>query len=154
MVSCEVELLAPVSACELSSQSGRASLYPEAQQSSRLTNTRPVTAARAQPLVLLSATAYHSPPIDCFDVYRARSGCSSMLSIYPAGPTSLVQVYCDMSSDGVESSAEKWTVISISCRVHEECLTVMATWSSCSGAYKFTKSLPRYFAFDNDKSTT
>lgn len=67
---------------------------------------RLVTEASTQPLVLLSATAYHLPPIDCFDVYRASLGRSSMLAIYPAGPTSLVQVYCDMSSDGMESSTE------------------------------------------------
>lgn len=39
-----------------------------------------------------------------------------MVAIYPAGPTPPVQVCSDMGSDGVESSAEKWTVSSASCR--------------------------------------
>ncbi|GAA6214571.1 microfibril-associated glycoprotein 4-like [Lates japonicus] len=60
--------------------------------------------------VLLPVAAYQSPlPTDCSDIYRAGSGTDGVYTIYPAGPTSPVQVYCDMSRD--DSSAEKWTVI-------------------------------------------
>lgn len=59
--------------------------------------------------VLLPVAAYQSPlPTDCSDIYRAGSGTDGVYTIYPAGPTSPVQVYCDMSRD--DSSAEKWTV--------------------------------------------
>ncbi|XP_071758847.1 microfibril-associated glycoprotein 4-like [Centroberyx gerrardi] len=61
--------------------------------------------------VLLPVAAYQSPlPIDCSDIYRAGSGQGGVYTIYPAGPTSPVQVYCDMSNDG-DGTAEKWTVI-------------------------------------------
>lgn len=43
-------------------------------------------------------------------MYKAGSGLSGVYAIYPAGPTSPVQVYCDMSLDGVDNSPEKWTV--------------------------------------------
>lgn len=62
--------------------------------------------------VLLPVAAHQSPPpSDCSDIYRAGSGLDGVYTIYPAGPTSPVQVYCDMSNDGTDKSAEKWTVI-------------------------------------------
>lgn len=58
--------------------------------------------------VLLPTAVRMSPlPTDCSDVYKAGSGQSGVYAIYPAGPTSVVLVYCDMSED---NSAEKWTV--------------------------------------------
>lgn len=58
--------------------------------------------------VLLPAAVWTSPlPTDCSDVYKAGMGQSGVYAIYPAGPTSVVQVYCDMSMD---NSPEKWTV--------------------------------------------
>uniref|UniRef100_A0A3B5ASN1 Microfibril-associated glycoprotein 4-like n=1 Tax=Stegastes partitus TaxID=144197 RepID=A0A3B5ASN1_9TELE len=60
--------------------------------------------------LLLPLAARPSPlPFDCSDVYRAGSGLDGVYTIYPAGSTSPVQVYCDMSKD--DASAEKWTVI-------------------------------------------
>ncbi|KAM7381242.1 hypothetical protein PAMA_012204 [Pampus argenteus] len=60
--------------------------------------------------VLLPVAVYQSPlPTDCSDVYRGGSGRDGVYTVYPAGPTSPVQVYCDMSKD--DDSAEKWTVI-------------------------------------------
>ncbi|KAM6896867.1 microfibril-associated glycoprotein 4-like [Xenentodon cancila] len=62
--------------------------------------------------MLLPAATHQSPrPTDCSDVYRAGSGQDGVYTIYPAGPTSPVQVYCDMSTDTIDSSPEKWTVI-------------------------------------------
>ncbi|KAI3365495.1 hypothetical protein L3Q82_010581, partial [Scortum barcoo] len=62
--------------------------------------------------MLLPAASYQSLlPTDCSDVYRAGSGLDGVYTIYPAGPTSPVQVYCDMSRDGTADSPEKWTVI-------------------------------------------
>uniref|UniRef100_A0A3B4WUL2 Microfibril associated protein 4 n=1 Tax=Seriola lalandi dorsalis TaxID=1841481 RepID=A0A3B4WUL2_SERLL len=62
--------------------------------------------------VLLPVAAYQSLlPTDCSDIYKAGSGLDGVYTIYPAGPTSPVQVYCDMSRDDTGSSAEKWTVI-------------------------------------------
>lgn len=63
-------------------------------------------------LVLLLPVAVHqSPlPVDCSDVYKAGSGLDGVYTIYPAGPTSPVQVYCDMSKDTIDNSPEKWTV--------------------------------------------
>ncbi|TWW82176.1 microfibril-associated glycoprotein 4-like [Takifugu flavidus] len=61
---------------------------------------------------LLTAVARPSPlPTDCSDVYKAGWGQSGVYAIYPAGPTSPVQVYCDMSPDRIDTSPEKWTVI-------------------------------------------
>lgn len=60
-------------------------------------------------LLLPLAARSSSLPTDCSDVYKAGSGLDGVYTIYPAGPTSPVQVYCDMSKD--YSSAEKWTVI-------------------------------------------
>ncbi|XP_068160856.1 microfibril-associated glycoprotein 4-like [Antennarius striatus] len=63
-------------------------------------------------VVLLPLAVHQSPlPTDCSDVYRSGSGLDGVYTIYPAGPTSPVQVYCDMSKDGIDNSAEKWTVI-------------------------------------------
>lgn len=60
---------------------------------------------------LLPAAVWQSPlPADCSDVYKAGSGQSGVYTIYPAGPTSPVQVYCDMSLDLIDNSPEKWTV--------------------------------------------
>nr|XP_046232791.1 microfibril-associated glycoprotein 4-like [Scatophagus argus] len=62
--------------------------------------------------VLLPVAAYQSPlPTDCSDIYRSGSGLDGVYTIYPAGPTSPVQVYCDMSKDNIDESPEKWTVI-------------------------------------------
>uniref|UniRef100_A0A3B4EY85 Zgc:171687 n=1 Tax=Pundamilia nyererei TaxID=303518 RepID=A0A3B4EY85_9CICH len=62
--------------------------------------------------VLLPAAAYQSPlPTDCSDIYRGGAGVDGVYTIYPAGSTSPVQVYCDMSKDDIDNSAEKWTVI-------------------------------------------
>lgn len=47
---------------------------------------------------------------DCSDVYKAGSGLDGVYTIYPAGSTSPVQVYCDMNRDDIDGSAEKWTV--------------------------------------------
>lgn len=59
---------------------------------------------------LLPVVAYLSPlPNDCSDIYKAGSGQDGVYTIYPAGPTSALQVYCDMSRDDTESP-EKWTV--------------------------------------------
>uniref|UniRef100_A0A3Q2DUB7 Microfibril associated protein 4 n=1 Tax=Cyprinodon variegatus TaxID=28743 RepID=A0A3Q2DUB7_CYPVA len=63
-------------------------------------------------VLLLPAVAYQLPrPQDCSDIYRSGSGLDGVYTIYPAGPTSPVQVYCDMGRDDVGDSAEKWTVI-------------------------------------------
>ncbi|XP_052360704.1 microfibril-associated glycoprotein 4-like [Oncorhynchus keta] len=48
-------------------------------------------------------------PVDCDEVYRSGSGQNGVYTIYPAGPTSPVQVFCDM---GLESAYRgKWTLI-------------------------------------------
>uniref|UniRef100_A0A8C7JL12 Microfibril associated protein 4 n=2 Tax=Oncorhynchus kisutch TaxID=8019 RepID=A0A8C7JL12_ONCKI len=48
-------------------------------------------------------------PVDCDEVYRSGSGQNGVYTIYPAGPTSPVQVFCDM---GFESAyLGKWTLI-------------------------------------------
>lgn len=60
---------------------------------------------------LLTAAVRPSPlPADCSEVYKAGWGQSGVYAIYPAGATSPVQVYCDMSPDRTDSSPEKWTV--------------------------------------------
>uniref|UniRef100_A0AAY5KRP3 Fibrinogen C-terminal domain-containing protein n=1 Tax=Esox lucius TaxID=8010 RepID=A0AAY5KRP3_ESOLU len=46
-------------------------------------------------------------PVDCNDIYKSGFGQNGVYTIYPAGPTSPVQVFCDMS---IYSNA-KWTVI-------------------------------------------
>ena len=72
---------------------------------------------------LLPVLAYQSAlPTDCSDVYRAGSGLDGVYTIYPAGPTSPVQVYCDMSKDHMDSSAEKWTVRTRSVSLHGKSL--------------------------------
>lgn len=61
--------------------------------------------------VLLPAAVHSSTlPVDCSDVYKSGSGQDGVYTIYPAGPTSALQVYCDMGRDDTESAA-KWTVI-------------------------------------------
>ncbi|XP_071393477.1 microfibril-associated glycoprotein 4-like [Centroberyx affinis] len=46
-------------------------------------------------------------PVDCSDIYHQdTSRPSGVYSIYPIGPTSAVQVYCDMASEG-----GRWTVM-------------------------------------------
>ncbi|KAJ7987376.1 hypothetical protein DPEC_G00325850 [Dallia pectoralis] len=60
-------------------------------------------------LIPLAAQSYLNPT-DCNDIYMSGSGQNGVYTIYPAGPTSPVQVFCDMSMDGGESSG-KWTVI-------------------------------------------
>ncbi|XP_008327346.1 microfibril-associated glycoprotein 4-like [Cynoglossus semilaevis] len=44
-------------------------------------------------------------PVDCNDVYVRGFGDSGVYTIYPAGPVSPVQVYCEMDPDG------QWTVL-------------------------------------------
>ncbi|KAK2820670.1 hypothetical protein Q5P01_023629 [Channa striata] len=62
--------------------------------------------------MLLPLAAHQSPlPIDCSDIYSGGSGRDGVYTIYPAGTTSPVQVYCDMSKDSTENTAEKWTII-------------------------------------------
>ncbi|KAM4598268.1 microfibril-associated glycoprotein 4-like [Polymixia lowei] len=64
-------------------------------------------------LFLLTPVVLGSPvfvPVDCSDVYNRGYGHSGVYSIFPAGPTSPVQVYCDMGSVDDPDSG-KWTVI-------------------------------------------
>ncbi|KAJ0066218.1 hypothetical protein NL108_004119 [Boleophthalmus pectinirostris] len=62
-------------------------------------------------VLLLPVVALQSPlPFDCDDVYKSGSGQNGVYTIYPAGPTSALQVYCDMGEDATDSAA-KWTVI-------------------------------------------
>uniref|UniRef100_A0A8C6PYQ1 Microfibril associated protein 4, tandem duplicate 3 n=1 Tax=Nothobranchius furzeri TaxID=105023 RepID=A0A8C6PYQ1_NOTFU len=49
-------------------------------------------------------------PMDCSDVYRTGWGLDGVYTIYPAGPTSPVQVYCDMSQDDVIQRRKDGTV--------------------------------------------
>ena len=63
-------------------------------------------------LVALLPVAVSSPPllpVDCADVYSRGSGSSGVYTIYPAGPTSPVQVYCDMGCVD-EPEGGRWTV--------------------------------------------
>ncbi|KAK6329543.1 hypothetical protein J4Q44_G00015210, partial [Coregonus suidteri] len=46
-------------------------------------------------------------PVDCNEVYRSGFGLNGVHTIYPAGPTSPVQVFCDMSMDSAHLG--KWT---------------------------------------------
>ncbi|KAM3864465.1 uncharacterized protein ACN63O_012379 [Diretmus argenteus] len=59
---------------------------------------------------LLVPVAVSSPvyvPVDCADLYSRGFGQSGVYTIYPAGPTSPILVYCDMD----EPDVGKWTVI-------------------------------------------
>ncbi|XP_074485824.1 microfibril-associated glycoprotein 4-like [Sebastes fasciatus] len=60
--------------------------------------------------LLVLAASVHSQfyqPIDCDDIYRHDNTSSSgVYTIYPGGPTTPLQVYCDMDTDG-----GRWTVI-------------------------------------------
>ncbi|XP_028976086.2 microfibril-associated glycoprotein 4-like [Esox lucius] len=49
-------------------------------------------------------------PVDCNDIYKSGFGQNGVYTIYPAGPTSPVQVFCDMSTEG-GAYLGKWTVI-------------------------------------------
>uniref|UniRef100_A0A3P8S8H1 Fibrinogen C-terminal domain-containing protein n=1 Tax=Amphiprion percula TaxID=161767 RepID=A0A3P8S8H1_AMPPE len=60
-------------------------------------------------LVFLLLLPLAARPSSLPTVYKAGSGLDGVYTVYPAGPTSPVQVYCDMSKD--DSSAEKWTAL-------------------------------------------
>ncbi|XP_072317210.1 microfibril-associated glycoprotein 4-like [Eucyclogobius newberryi] len=60
--------------------------------------------------LLLGAATASQFPFDCNDVYKAGLGQDGVYTVYPAGPTSALQVYCDMGRDDTDSPA-KWTVI-------------------------------------------
>ncbi|XP_045557875.1 microfibril-associated glycoprotein 4-like [Salmo salar] len=62
-------------------------------------------------LVLLVPVAVQSSlhPVDCNEVYQSGSGQNGVYTIYPAGSTSPVQVFCEMSMDSAYPG--KWTVI-------------------------------------------
>ncbi|KAG7460321.1 hypothetical protein MATL_G00219990 [Megalops atlanticus] len=64
--------------------------------------------------VLLALPAVLHPPssvpLDCADVYSSGMGRSGVYTIYPAGPTSPVQVFCDMGCEE-DSDGGRWTVI-------------------------------------------
>ncbi|XP_056256433.1 microfibril-associated glycoprotein 4-like [Seriola aureovittata] len=64
-------------------------------------------------LLLLIPVAVCSPvflPVDCTDLYNRGFGQSGVYTIYPGGPVSPVQVYCDMGCQD-EPDSGKWTVI-------------------------------------------
>ncbi|XP_030635465.1 microfibril-associated glycoprotein 4 [Chanos chanos] len=50
-------------------------------------------------------------PVDCAELYGNGHTLSGVYTIYPAGPDSPVQVYCDMGCEGVHGEERKWTVI-------------------------------------------
>ncbi|XP_035260133.1 microfibril-associated glycoprotein 4-like [Anguilla anguilla] len=69
-------------------------------------------------LVLLPVAALSVPvvqkflPLNCEDINRNGSKHSGVYTIYPAGHTKAVQVYCDMGcEDGDENDRGMWTVI-------------------------------------------
>uniref|UniRef100_A0A3B3Z9B3 Fibrinogen C-terminal domain-containing protein n=1 Tax=Periophthalmus magnuspinnatus TaxID=409849 RepID=A0A3B3Z9B3_9GOBI len=62
-------------------------------------------------LLLLIPVATHTRvfiPVDCSDLYDKGYGHSRVHNIYPAGPLSPTQVYCDMDEG---NEGKKWTVI-------------------------------------------
>ncbi|CAL8239643.1 unnamed protein product, partial [Gadus morhua 'NCC'] len=59
--------------------------------------------------VVVSGTP-ESLPVDCSDLYSNGFGNSGVYTIFPAGPTSPVQVFCEMGSMDAPDS-DKWTVI-------------------------------------------
>ncbi|KAJ8384675.1 hypothetical protein AAFF_G00200070 [Aldrovandia affinis] len=65
------------------------------------------------PVAVLSATVEtKSLPLQCEDVYNEGSIHSGVYTIFPAGPDTPVQVYCDMGCEDDDSDdGGKWTVI-------------------------------------------
>ncbi|XP_076000469.1 microfibril-associated glycoprotein 4-like [Genypterus blacodes] len=61
-------------------------------------------------LIPLSACSPVTLPVDCNDLYVSGLGHSGVYSIFPAGPLTPVQVYCDMGC-GDEPTGRKWTII-------------------------------------------
>jgi hypothetical protein len=59
--------------------------------------------------VVVSGTP-ESLPVDCSDLYNNGFGNSGVYTIFPAGPTSPVQVFCEMGSMDAPDS-NKWTVM-------------------------------------------
>ena len=59
--------------------------------------------------VVVSGTP-ESLPVDCSDLYNNGFGNSGVYTIFPAGPTSPVQVFCEMGSMDAPDS-DKWTVM-------------------------------------------
>ena len=59
--------------------------------------------------VVVSGTP-ESLPVDCSDLYSNGFGNSGVYTIFPAGPTSPVQVFCEMGSMDAPDS-DKWTVM-------------------------------------------
>ena len=59
--------------------------------------------------VVVSGTP-ESLPVDCSDLYSNGFGNSGVYTIFPAGPTSPVQVFCEMDSMDAPDS-DKWTVM-------------------------------------------
>ena len=59
--------------------------------------------------VVVSGTP-ESLPVDCSDLYNDGFGNSGVYTIFPAGPTSPVQVFCEMGSMDAPDS-NKWTVM-------------------------------------------
>ncbi|KAM6957143.1 microfibril-associated glycoprotein 4-like [Aplochiton taeniatus] len=59
-------------------------------------------------LLPLADTLPVFPPVDCADIFSNGFGRSGVYTIYPAGPTSPILVYCDMDYD---NEGAKWTVI-------------------------------------------
>ena len=51
-----------------------------------------------------------SRPVDCSDLYDNGFGSSGVYTIFPAGPTSPVQVFCEMGSMDAPDR-DKWTVM-------------------------------------------
>nr|XP_046187988.1 microfibril-associated glycoprotein 4-like [Oncorhynchus gorbuscha] len=60
--------------------------------------------------VAVNTLPYDIMPVDCADVYRKGFGHSGVYTIYPAGTTSPIQVYCDMGCED-QPGGGKWTVI-------------------------------------------
>uniref|UniRef100_A0A4W5LLG9 Fibrinogen C-terminal domain-containing protein n=1 Tax=Hucho hucho TaxID=62062 RepID=A0A4W5LLG9_9TELE len=61
-------------------------------------------------------------PVDCNEVYQSGSGMNGVYTIYPAGNTSPVQVFCEMSMDSANPG--KWTLNSSAQRVARQYITI------------------------------